>query len=110
MLPTIKPKTSEFETFTIIAKPHGVFLKESEWPIHVQFAKEFFLNCDDRFVRFYTKPYFQIELKLENARAIYRLSDDPFRKVETPHDESFYGYWDLIDGTLVEGKVTPSND
>lgn len=105
MIPTTNSKVTDFETFTVVSRPNGLFLKESEWPVRVQFAKEFLLNCDERFVRFHTEPYYQIEIKLENARAIYRLSNDPFRKVEPPFGIDFYGYFDLIDGTLVEGKV-----
>lgn len=110
MLPTIQQKITDFDTFTVISKPNGLFLKESSWPVHVQFAKEFFTNCDERFARFHVKPYLRIEIKLENASAIYSLSDDPFRKVKNPEIQDFYGVWDLIEGTLVEGKVLPSDD
>lgn len=111
MIPTINSKVTDFETFTVVARPNGLFLKESEWPINVQFAKEFLINCDDRFVRFYTEPFFQIEIKLENAKAVYKLSDDPYRAVKSGVALSeVYDWYDLIDGTLVEGTVLPSDD
>lgn len=110
MIPTIDKYSVDFDTFTVIAKANGLFLKESSWPVHVQFAKEFFLNCDDRFVRFFVEPYFHIEIKLENAKATYKLSDDPFRKDTSLDVLDFLNFYDLIEGVLVEGKVLFNNE
>jgi hypothetical protein len=84
---------NEGETFTIIAKPNGLFLKEDAWPEFVQFTQQFLESCDDRFVRFTQRPW-TIEIKLENASATYKLAKNPF-----------FSYNSLIDGHLIAGKV-----
>lgn len=91
-------KMNDFENFSVVKKPHGVFLVEDKWPEKVKFSKEFFLNVDEIFVSYHIDPWWIIEFKLENAWAKYSLDENPFT-------DAFDTQSDFINGHLLEGKV-----